>query len=514
MYSGVGEDYPSQIENMEVSRLRAVDKAVKSAVEKAGVALSAYSRAKNFNLTENEIVAITSNTYQIIGEPKCEKVIHQVSDLSSVVIWHVTVEVNVDDSEIQKWMRLDTKESSKIVNQTQENLKAAEENTAKVENLRKRLATESDKEKLKAEFEQVDAEFLSNQKLAEGIKLYYRKKLSEAVAALEEAVKFNPSNADAWQVLGEIYTTYLKDKDKALECLNKAVEIDSDHMKAWAGLGLLYYYDFGNKNKSAECYNRAAKIGESIVTKNPNDVENLIKLGQVYTEMTVVNMSDGKKAVEYFNKAIAIAPNNKEAWLRLGAFYIYPSQKYDKVIECYKKALDIDPNDVNILNMLAVHYALFTKDSNKAIECCNKALSIDPEFSGAYTSLGHTYKATKNFVKAIENYKKATELAPDDSFSWRWLGEAYKEVNDYPDAVACYEQALKIAPKDDFMWYELAGLYNDEMKNPYKAIECYTKAIEINPTDKYYYTMRAYCYEALGDKASAKSDHAKAKELK
>ena len=223
MYSGVGEDYPSQIENLEVSRLRAVDKAVKSAVEKAGVALSAYSRAKNFNLTENEIVAITSNTYEIIGEPKCEKIVHQITDVSAVVIWRVTVDVNVDDSEIMKWMRLDTKETSKIVTQTQENIKAAAENETKVEDLRKRLATESDKDKLKAEFEQADAEFLSNQKLAEGTKLYYRQKYSEAVTALEDALKYNSNNADAWQTLGEIYTTYLKDKDKALECYNKAV---------------------------------------------------------------------------------------------------------------------------------------------------------------------------------------------------------------------------------------------------------------------------------------------------
>lgn len=513
MYSGTGEDYPSQIENLEVSRLRAVDKAVKSAVEKAGVALSAYSRAKNFNLTENEITAITSNTYQIVGEPKCEKIVHQITDVSAVVIWRVTVNVNVDDAEILKWMRLDTKENAKIVNQTQENIKAAAENETKVEDLRKRLANETDKDKLKAEFEQADAEFLSNQKLAEGTKLYYRQKYSEAVAAFEDALKYNPNNADAWQTLGEIYTTFLTDTDKAFDCYNKAIEIDPENLKAWAGLGLIHF-TLNDKTKCAESYNRAAQIGEKILAQNPNDVKTLINLGQIYSEMAMFKISGGKNAVDYFQKAAAIEPTNKEIWIRLGASYIYPAGNHKKVIECYKKILEFAPNDIYALNSIGLHYALFINDYDMAFEYCNRALQIDGEFANAYTSRGHIYKAMKNFEKAIENFKKAVELAPETSYNWRNLADVYKEMKNYSQAVQCYEQALKIAPKDPFMWSQLAYLYHHEIKDNYKAIECYTRALEFSPNDKNYYEMRAYCYDAIGDKAKAKADREKAKTLK
>ena len=379
--------------------------------------------------------------------------------------------------------------------------------------MRKRLATESDKEKLKAEFEQADAEFLSNQKLAEGTKLYYRQKYSEAVAAFEEALKYNPNNADAWQVLGEIYSSSLKDTDKALDCYNKAIEINPEHVKAWAGLGVVYF-SLNDKTKCAESYTRAAQIGEKILAQNPNDVKTLMNLGQVYNGMAMLKISGGKNAVDYFQKAASIEPTNREIWVLLALSYMSPVRNNDKILECYKKILEFDPNDIFALNSIGVHYALFRNDTDTALKYCNKALQIDPEFAIGYASLGHIYKKMQNFEKAIENYKKATEFAPDNSFNWSFLGDVYSEIKSYWQAVQCYEQALKIAPKDAFMWAELAYLYHDEIKDNYKAVECYTRALELSPNNKNYYEMRAFCYDEIGDKAKAKADRAKAKSLK
>ena len=68
MYTGVGEDYASQIESQDVAKLRAREKAIKRATEQAGVYLMSYSRTINAVLKDDEISAITSNTYEIIGD--------------------------------------------------------------------------------------------------------------------------------------------------------------------------------------------------------------------------------------------------------------------------------------------------------------------------------------------------------------------------------------------------------------------------------------------------------------
>ncbi len=49
------------------------------------------------------------------------------------------------------------------------------------------------------------------------------------------------------------------------------------------------------------------------------------------------------KAIEAFNKAIAIDPNNKEAWFGKGEAFDKFGE-YDKAIEAYDRAITIDPN--------------------------------------------------------------------------------------------------------------------------------------------------------------------------
>ena len=52
---------------------------------------------------------------------------------------------------------------------------------------------------------------------------------------------------------------------------------------------------------------------------------------------------------------------------------------------------------------------------------------------------------------------------------------------------------------------------NIEIRNPDK--KDYNKAIQLNPNFAEAYFGRGKCYEAMGDKAKAQADFAKAKEL-
>ena len=70
LYSATGEDYANEIESQDIAKLRARDKAIKNATKQAGVYLKTYSRSINSELTDDEISAITSNAYELVGEPK------------------------------------------------------------------------------------------------------------------------------------------------------------------------------------------------------------------------------------------------------------------------------------------------------------------------------------------------------------------------------------------------------------------------------------------------------------
>ena len=115
LYTATAEDYPSEVESMDISKQRALGKAVKKAKKEAGVYLQTYSRSVNSELTDDEIIAITSNSYKIVGEPKYTREIVKHSDETSIIVWKVNVEVEVDDSEIQSWLKRDDKEKLIII---------------------------------------------------------------------------------------------------------------------------------------------------------------------------------------------------------------------------------------------------------------------------------------------------------------------------------------------------------------------------------------------------------------
>ena len=159
MYVGVSEDYANQIENQEVAKLRAKDKAIKKAVEQAGIYLKSYTKTVNAVLTDEEISAVASSSYQLVGDVKYERTINQISDETTVIVWKATVNVNVDDSEVKNWIRLDDKQKSTIVEQNNNIKIASAENEKQVEDLRKRTVnakTDAEKSQLKTEFDKVD----------------------------------------------------------------------------------------------------------------------------------------------------------------------------------------------------------------------------------------------------------------------------------------------------------------------------------------------------------------------
>ena len=98
LYTASGEGYCYESESQDIAKQRAVDKAVKKATKEAGVYLKSYSRSVNSELTDDEVTAITSNAWQLVGEPKFTREIINHSGDTQIIVWTATVEVNVDDS--------------------------------------------------------------------------------------------------------------------------------------------------------------------------------------------------------------------------------------------------------------------------------------------------------------------------------------------------------------------------------------------------------------------------------
>ena len=258
MYTATGEDYANEVESQDIAKLRARDNAIKKATKEAGVYLKSYSRTVNSELTDDEVTAITSNAWQLVGEPKYSSEIKKLSDETTIIVWKATVEVNVDDSEIQSWIKREDKDKSTITTQTCEAQKAAEENEHQIRDLRgkySRATSQSEKDKLREQMTYVDRDFLANQKIDEGNKLAYSKDYNGAIKFYNEALELNPNFAVAYPNRANAYKN-LGQYELALNDCNKAIQL-RPNFSAWYQLRAYIYQKFGEDKKAQSDFNKA-----------------------------------------------------------------------------------------------------------------------------------------------------------------------------------------------------------------------------------------------------------------
>lgn len=298
-YIGTGESQMSEIETADIVKLRAREKAIQNATKQAGVVLLSYSRSVNSELTEDEISAITSTKYEMVGEPSYKRIVQQATGTTIIVVWKATVNVNVDDDEIQNWLNLDASERATLIKHTRNNLEKAAEDDKKVETLRQQYlnaTTDEERTKIKAELQEADRTFLAVQKFEEGTNFYDDTNYHKAIACYSEAINLNP-----------------------------------DYVAAYYERGRTYFYEFDNNEKAIEDFTKAIQI-------QPNYDEAYKQRGDVYR-----NLNEYDKAIADYDKAIKITPKFAAAY-SARAFTYYLLKDYNRAIEDYSRAIQIQPN--------------------------------------------------------------------------------------------------------------------------------------------------------------------------
>ena len=396
LYTVSAEDYPSEVESMDISKQRALEKAVKKAKKEAGVYLKTYSRSVNSELTDDEIIAITSNSYKIVGEPKFTREIVNHSDETSIIVWKVNVDVQVDDSEIQSWLKRDDKEKSTIISQTREINKASDENERQIEDLREkynRATSQVEKDKIIKQMNDTDREFLANQKVEEAEKLYYAKDYNGAIKLYNEAIKLNINNSLAYYVRGSAYDE-LKQYEIAIKDYDKAIQLNPNYAEAYNNRGFAYN-NLGQYELAIQDCNMAIKLNQNLAEAYNNR-------GNAYNEL-------GKYELAIFdlNKAIQLNPNLSVAYNNRGLAYSY-IEKYDRALVDLDKAIQLNPNlfiaynNRGIVHVALKQYELAIFDFDKAIQFNVDNVLTYLFRSLCYQQLGYTAKAQADFAKAKE----------------------------------------------------------------------------------------------------------------
>ncbi len=84
---------------------------------------------------------------------------------------------------------------------------------------------------------------------------------------------------------------------------------------------------------------------------------------------------------------------------------------YRGAIEDFNKAIEIDPNNSDNFNNRGIARSELG-DHQGAIEDYTRAIALDPNDAAAYSNRGNSKSKLKDYEGAISDYSKAIEIAP------------------------------------------------------------------------------------------------------
>jgi len=260
-----------------------------------------------------------------------------------------------------------------------------------------------------------------------------KKDLSLPAVAQKEP---DPSVADVTTHSPEAYRYYLEGLDynnkycfkEAKESFKKALEYDSTFAMAYFRLWELTGIDEG-KGMLAKAVEYSDKASQK--------EKHYIKAAEAFES------GGWAKYIKELHKLVERYPDEKEAFLELGAYYS-DSRLFEQGIHYLNKALEIDPLYKLAYNSLAYTYN-YMGDFEKSIWAINKYISLAPDEANPYESRGDIYARFGKIDQAIESYKKAEEIKP--GFSTLVLGHMYLFKREYAKAESCYTELASSSEK-------------------------------------------------------------------
>lgn len=531
-YEGVDEYYVlGAVEDINVARERARERALRDAREKAGVYIHTISKVTNMNMLEDEIISVASGVLRVI-ETAYE--IIPLTDMEGYII-RAMVKADIDSSDIEKFLEKDAEEISAIATSEKVIRLQEEEQQQKIDTLKQeylQAETLAEKEVIAKQIVDEDKVFLSNLKLREGNKFRDEGNHKQAAKLFEEAIELNPENFLAWNNRGWAYIEQKK-YNQAMADFNKAAELNPNSELPYFGRGWVY-----NRLKEYEAaikeYNKvielnphyavawnnrgAAKSWLNQMSEAIKDYDKAIKLKPNYVKAyenrgkAFLGLGDEDKALADFQRASKLNRSNKGGDKVIGeALALSKSGNFDEALELLNKAAELYPDNQYIFVNRGNIYNNHFRDYEAAIADYNKTIEINNKFSWPYLNRAIAYGRLKRWDEAIVDYGRALEIDQNYASAYNGRAWSYCKIGKFEEALVDANKALQLKPNEANFFDTRACAYIG-LKRYDEALADLNKAIKLSP-EGWLYKNRAELYKLMGEEDKAKTDFAKAKKL-
>ncbi|HQV61872.1 MAG TPA: tetratricopeptide repeat protein [Chitinophagaceae bacterium] len=188
----------------------------------------------------------------------------------------------------------------------------------------------------------------------------------EAIKALNEAAKEDPTNAEVPYMLARSYADMMNYK-LAIPYFKKAIELDPKQNYWVYELGLICYAMHDDKN----ALKYILEAGDKGYKKDNDYLENL---GIAY-----LNVGQLDSGVVMLNEILKRKPSDLNILNMVAEAYYYKA-KYNQAIEYWDRVLEYDKENASALYMIGMSYQKKggKENTEKGIALCDKAIELDP----------------------------------------------------------------------------------------------------------------------------------------
>ena len=165
-------------------------------------------------------------------------------------------------------------------------------------------------------------------------------KWEEAKDDFTLAQRISPDVEQGLRYLGFIWQK-LGDNDSAYAYYSRAYEVAPEEV--------VVIEEYANFCFNIGKFEEAEGLFKKLLEKDPNDARAMQMLGVIYSDK-----DDLQLAVEYYNKALDIEPDNSQLWFNLGVLYFQRLKDNDKAIDAFKRAVELQPEDKDAFVNLSI----------------------------------------------------------------------------------------------------------------------------------------------------------------
>lgn len=251
-------------------------------------------------------------------------------------------------------------------------------------------------------------------KLQYALDLCNKHKFDEALPILEEIIKIDPQNSEAWRTLAQVHWFYQNEPEKAYDELIEALRCNPKNIWALVLMG-------------------------NLLTKEKNDVEH---------------------AKQYYDKVLEYYPDNAIAINNIGATYM-ERKDYEGALPYMEKDLAIDDSYANSYYGLGLCYYKLGR-IEEAFNVCHKGAlkssdrpenpTVREELVKLYITVAKDYADKTNYINVWKSIKD--ELEAVDHLNIRITEDKKLNVHakmEYAPLHAAKEHVIRYNPEKDFV---------------------------------------------------------------